>query len=112
MIGGRNGEQVRHRPAVTATGLAEPKRAAGSGAVGVTRAEAPVTAGHAGPAGDLERHEHPIADPALADVVADGDHLGHRLVSDRERPGEDAERRHRLVEVTARDRERTHQRAA
>ena len=56
----------------------------------------------------VEWDEHSFADAAGVDLVADRDHLGHRLVPDRERPGEEAHRRHRLVEITARDRERTH----
>ena len=111
MISGRNRKDVRHRPAVTSTRLTESKRTPRSRAVRMTRAEAPVTASHARPAGDLKRDEHPLADASRADLVSNCDHLGHRLVPDRERPGKEAHRRHRLVEITSRDRERTHERA-
>jgi len=111
VISGWNRKDVRHGPAVTPTRLTESKRTPRSGAVGVTRAEASVTASHARPAGDLKRDEHPLANTARADLVSNRDHLGHRLVPDRERPREEAHRRHGLVEITARDRERTHERA-
>jgi hypothetical protein len=111
VIRGGNREHVGHRPAVASARIAEPKRGPGSGAVGVTRAEAPVAAGHARPAGDLERDQHALADAARADLVSDRDHLGHHLVPDRERSGEEAHRRHRLIEIAPRDRERTYERA-
>jgi hypothetical protein len=75
----------------------------------VTRAESLVPASHTCPARDLKRDEHPVADAAFADVVSNRDHLGHRLMPDRERPGKDAHRRHRLIQITPRDRERSHQ---
>jgi hypothetical protein len=93
---------------MTSTRLTESKRTARSGAVGVTRAEAPVAAGHTCSAGDLKRDEHALTDTARADFVSNRDHLGHRLVPDRERPGEEAHRRHRLVKITPRDREWSH----
>jgi hypothetical protein len=58
-----------------------------------------------------ERDKHPLADTARGDLVTDRDHLGHRLVPDRERPWEEAHRRHRPVKITPRDRQRTYQRA-
>ena len=70
MIGGRNGQQIGYRPAVTAAGLAEPERTACSSTVRVTRPEAPVAASLAGSARDLERHDHPITNPPLDRVVA------------------------------------------
>jgi glutathione S-transferase len=112
VIGGRNRKDVRHCSAVASTRLTKSKRTPRSGAVGVTRAEAPVTASCARPARDLERDEHPLADAAHADLVPNRDHLGHRLVPDRERPGEEAHRSHRLVEITTRDREWTNERAS
>jgi hypothetical protein len=63
----------------------------------MTRPEPPVTASHARSAGDLERHEHPLANAALADLLPDRDHLGHRLVSESKRPRKETERRHRLI---------------
>jgi hypothetical protein len=111
VISGRNRQDVRHCPAMTSTRFTKSKRTPRSGAVGVTRAEAPVTASHARPTGNLKRDEHPLTDAARADLVSNRDHLGHRLVPDRERPREEARRRHRLVEITPRDRERTHERA-
>jgi hypothetical protein len=82
---------------VTATRLAESERTPGPRTVGVTRAEALVPAGDAFSARNLKRDEHPLADAALADLVPDRDYLGHRLVSNCKRPGEEAERGHRLV---------------
>jgi hypothetical protein len=111
MICSRNREDVRHRAAMTATRLAESKRTAGPRAVGVTRAKAPVTASCTRSAGDLKRNENAVPDAPFADLVADGDHLGHRLVSNGERPGEEPERRHRVVEITARNGKRPHERA-
>jgi glutathione S-transferase len=111
VISGRNRKDIRHCPAVASTRLTESKRTPRSGAVRVTRAEAPVTASRARSARDLKRDEYPLADAAHADLVPNRDHLSHRLVPDREGPGEEAHRRHRLVEITTRDRERTHERA-
>lgn len=112
VVGSRNGEDVRDRAAVTTTRLAESERSPGPCAVGVTPAEAPVTTSHARSTGDLKGHEDSLADAALADLLPDGDHLGHRLVPHGKRPGEETERCHRVVEVTARDGERTHERSA
>jgi hypothetical protein len=112
VIGSRHGEDVRHRAAVTATRLAESERTPGPRAVGVTPAEAPVLASHAFSARDLKRDEHPLAYATFADLVSDRYHLGHRLVSDRKRPGEEAERCHRPVKITTRDGDWTHKRTA
>ena len=112
MVSRRNRQDVRDGPAVTATRQTETKRTPRSGAVGMTRPKAPVAARHARAAGDLKRDEHPLADTASSDFFTDRDHLGNGLVPDRERPGEEAHRSHRLVQITPRNRERTHQRAA
>src|SRR6478672_1112514 len=97
VIGSWHGEDFRHRTAVTATRLAESERGPGPRAVTVTRAEAPVLTSHAFSARDLKRDEYPLADAAFADLISECDHLGHGLVSDRKRPGEEAERCHRQV---------------
>ena len=94
----------------TATRLAESERSARPRAIGVAGTEAPVSASHARSAGDLKRHEHALAHAALAYLVPHGDHLGHRLVPNRKGPGEEAERCHRVVEVTTGDGERAHER--
>jgi hypothetical protein len=112
VICGWNRKQVRHRAAVIAAGLAESECTARPRAVGVTRAKASVTASRTRSAGDLKRNENALPDAPFADLGADGDHLGHRLVSDREGPGEETERRHRAIEVTARNGERPHERRA
>jgi hypothetical protein len=112
VIGSWHGEDFRHRTAVTATRLAESERGPGPRAVTVTRAEAPVLTSHAFSARDLKRDEYPLADAAFADLISECDHLGHGLVSDRKRPGEEAERCHRQVKITTRDSDRTHQRTA
>ena len=111
MICSRNRKHVRRRAAMTATRLAESKRTAGPSAVGVTRAKAPLAASRTRSAGDLKRSANALPDAPFAHLVADGDHLGHRLVSDREGPGEEPERRHRVVEITARNGKRPHERA-
>ena len=108
----RDGEQVGDGAAVAAARLAEAERGAGLRAVGVAGREAPVAARVAGPARHLERDEDAVADRALADVRADRDDLGDRLVADGERAGEDAEPGHDRVEVAAGDGERADDHAA
>jgi hypothetical protein len=67
--------QATHRP--------EPE--GGQGRVRGTVAGAAGSARLAGAAGDLERHDHPVADLDRRDPVPDGDHVGHALVAERVR---------------------------
>jgi hypothetical protein len=78
----------------------------------MTRSEPPVMTSQARSAGHLERHKHPLANATLADLLPDRDHLRHSLMSDSKRTRKETERRHRLIEITARDGERTHERTA
>ncbi len=112
VVGGGDQQQVGHTATVAAPGLAESECRPGPRLVGLACRVMPFAAGCAGAAGHLEGNRDPLPGPDPGDPGADCDDFGGDLVADRIRTREDPEAGHGDVEVTAGDRERSHDRVA
>jgi hypothetical protein len=100
VIGRRDGQKVGNGAPMAAAGGTETEGPASGCAVRAARTEVSRPAGVTGTARHLERNHYPVADSAPRYSIADRDDLGDRFVPDRERPGKQARRCHRQIDVT------------